>query len=297
MGLSPARKNRRSGAGDVSQRGLLLHPASVAARRERHGRVPLRQPPRLLRALRVGLRLPDARRRRSGAGGRRLPGRRAQSSRRLSRRAPVRCPRLGRNLAGRTRLGALRSDRRRSPLAHRTGNRRRLAGRRALADDRPPRQRLAAPAAQPLGSGQQHVESVGTRLQSATPARSALAPRLARPRLARHERLAGHPLWPRLVARHPVDAAATTRRGPGATRLAEVLRALKRRGILRAEWEGPLDFAHRVAREKPDLAALTNEAAGYYAELRYGRSASNGQLLRRLQQCVRRLPPRRRKHS
>ncbi|MQM30337.1 MAG: transglutaminase [Candidatus Accumulibacter phosphatis] len=73
--------------------------------------------------------------------------------------------------------------------------------------------------------------------------------------------------------------------------------ALKRRGIPRAEWEGPLDFAHRVAREKPDLAALTNEAAGYYAELRYGRSASNGQLLRRLQQCVRRLPPRRRKHS
>ena len=68
---------------------------------------------------------------------------------------------------------------------------------------------------------------------------------------------------------------------------------LAQRGVCRAEWEGPLDFAQRVARERPDLAALTSEAAGYYAELRYGRSGE-GQL-RLLQGCVRRLPPSRRR--
>jgi hypothetical protein len=39
-------------------------------------RIPVRHAARLLRALRIGLRLPDARSRRSGARGRRLPGRR-----------------------------------------------------------------------------------------------------------------------------------------------------------------------------------------------------------------------------
>ena len=72
---------------------------------------------------------------------------------------------------------------------------------------------------------------------------------------------------------------------------------LKRRGIARADWEGPLAFAQRVARERPDLAALTDEAAGYYAELRYARGEGRDHKLRCLQQCVRRLPPRRRKRS
>ena len=63
---------------------------------------------------------------------------------------------------------------------------------------------------------------------------------------------------------------------------------LRRRGVNPATWEGPIDFAERVARERPDLAALTSEAARYYADLRYGHG-SNDQL-RLLQECTRRLP-------
>jgi transglutaminase-like putative cysteine protease len=74
---------------------------------------------------------------------------------------------------------------------------------------------------------------------------------------------------------------------------------LGRRGIIRADWEGPLDFAQRVAREKPELATLTSEAARHYAELRYGEGDgdSDGEPLRRLQQCVQRLPPQRRRKT
>lgn len=67
---------------------------------------------------------------------------------------------------------------------------------------------------------------------------------------------------------------------------------LARRGVGRAAWEGPQAFAQRVARERPDLAALTSEAAGCYAQLRYGRHGGED-LLEQLQQCVRRLPPQR----
>jgi hypothetical protein len=63
---------------------------------------------------------------------------------------------------------------------------------------------------------------------------------------------------------------------------------LMRRGINRAAWEGPFDFARRVAHERPDLAALTNEAARYYADLHYGHGGSDQ--LRLLQECTRRLP-------
>ncbi|MBL8395760.1 MAG: DUF3488 domain-containing transglutaminase family protein [Candidatus Accumulibacter sp.] len=64
---------------------------------------------------------------------------------------------------------------------------------------------------------------------------------------------------------------------------------LGQHGIDRFPWEGPLAFAQRVASQRPELAALTNEAACCYAGLRYGRS--NGEQLYRLQECVRRLPP------
>lgn len=67
---------------------------------------------------------------------------------------------------------------------------------------------------------------------------------------------------------------------------------LQRRGVSRAQWEGPTAFAQRVASEKPSLAALTHEAAGHYAALRYGQS--DDQQLRLLEQCLRRLPPSRR---
>jgi len=64
---------------------------------------------------------------------------------------------------------------------------------------------------------------------------------------------------------------------------------LKRQGIGRADWEGPRDFAARVACERPELAAVTREAAAHYAALRYGQGGP--EQLRRLQECTRRLPP------
>ncbi len=66
-------------------------------------------------------------------------------------------------------------------------------------------------------------------------------------------------------------------------------RKLKRLGIARAEWEGPLAFALRVAREREELAALTREAAGHFADLHYG--FGEPRQLHDLRQCVRRLPP------
>ena len=59
-------------------------------------------------------------------------------------------------------------------------------------------------------------------------------------------------------------------------------------GIARAPWEGPRDFAARVARERPEFGALAAEAAGHYADLNYGKS--DGQQLRKLRECARRLP-------
>ncbi len=72
-------------------------------------------------------------------------------------------------------------------------------------------------------------------------------------------------------------------------------KALQHHGVQRADWEGPLAFAERVACERPALAALTREAAAHYATLRYGHPS--GEELRCLQHCRRRLPPRRRDKS
>ena len=63
---------------------------------------------------------------------------------------------------------------------------------------------------------------------------------------------------------------------------------LERLGMARADWEGPLDFAARVARERPELGALTREAAGHFAELHYG--AGHAGRLQELKNCTRRLP-------
>ena len=63
---------------------------------------------------------------------------------------------------------------------------------------------------------------------------------------------------------------------------------LKRLGLARAEWEGPLGFAARVARERPELAALTQDAAHYFADLHYG--SGRPEQLQQLKDCVRRLP-------
>ncbi|MFZ4536017.1 transglutaminase TgpA family protein [Propionivibrio sp.] len=62
---------------------------------------------------------------------------------------------------------------------------------------------------------------------------------------------------------------------------------LKRFGIIRADWEGPLDFASRVARERPELGALTREAAGHFADLHYG--SGDAEQLQELKSCTRHL--------
>jgi transglutaminase-like putative cysteine protease len=65
--------------------------------------------------------------------------------------------------------------------------------------------------------------------------------------------------------------------------------SLRRRGVQREPWEGPLDFATRVSRDRPDLGELTTLAAHCYADLRYGNGGAEE--LRELRACVRRLPP------
>lgn len=62
---------------------------------------------------------------------------------------------------------------------------------------------------------------------------------------------------------------------------------LERRGLRREAWEGPLAFAARVAVRRPELAALTNEAARLFADLHYG--DGDGAKLKQLKECIRRL--------
>jgi len=64
-------------------------------------------------------------------------------------------------------------------------------------------------------------------------------------------------------------------------------RRLKRCGITREDWEGPYDLAARVARERPELAALTHEAVRHFADLYYGKGTI-GQL-KQLKDCTRRI--------
>lgn len=84
-------------------------------------------------------------------------------------------------------------------------------------------------------------------------------------------------------------AAVTLRRrrprDPAEREWQRFCRQLQRRGLIRADWEGPLAFAARVAAERPPLAALTAAAAGHYALLRYGEGSADN--LVGLRQCVR----------
>ena len=61
-----------------------------------------------------------------------------------------------------------------------------------------------------------------------------------------------------------------------------------------ANSEAETDFAARVARERPELAAVTREAAGHFADLRYG--TGRAAQLQQLKGCTRRLPSHRRKN-
>lgn len=65
-------------------------------------------------------------------------------------------------------------------------------------------------------------------------------------------------------------------------------RRLGRLGVRRAAWEGPADFAIRVARERPEWGPLASEAAQHYVALRYGKGTPDN--LERLRACAARLP-------
>ena len=70
-------------------------------------------------------------------------------------------------------------------------------------------------------------------------------------------------------------------------------RGLERFGVHRANWEGPFDLAERVARDYPDLTEIVREAAGHFADLRYG--TGNTAQLHALKDCTRRLASYRRR--
>ena len=86
--------------------------------------------------------------------------------------------------------------------------------------------------------------------------------------------------------------ARRTRVSPEQQAWQRFCRGLERFGIRRELWEGPLDLAERVAREHPDLGKLTRDAAGHFADLRYG-MGQPGQLLA-LKDCTRQLASHRR---
>ena len=65
-------------------------------------------------------------------------------------------------------------------------------------------------------------------------------------------------------------------------------RKLARRGSPRAAWEGPLDYACRLAANHPRHAAQLRDIATTYARLRYGPPATHG-AIRALTQRIRRL--------
>lgn len=63
-------------------------------------------------------------------------------------------------------------------------------------------------------------------------------------------------------------------------------RKLERRGIVRRTHEGALDFATRLARERPDLASVGEAVTTLYLELRYGAAPAPARLVE-LQRAVR----------
>ena len=73
---------------------------------------------------------------------------------------------------------------------------------------------------------------------------------------------------------------------------ARLCRRLATVGLARAAWEGPLDYAARVARQRPDLAAPLTALATDYARLRYGPDDADPTRLRRFHQSTNNFRPR-----
>jgi hypothetical protein len=63
-------------------------------------------------------------------------------------------------------------------------------------------------------------------------------------------------------------------------------------GHPRAAWEGPLDYASRIASLRPDLADSVNHIATEYARLRYGRAGMAPAALQRLKHSIKNFRPR-----
>lgn len=63
-------------------------------------------------------------------------------------------------------------------------------------------------------------------------------------------------------------------------------------GFPRHPWEGPLDYARRVAARRPDLATRVDAIAADYAGLRYGPTDGDATARRRLHQSIRAFRPR-----
>lgn len=67
-------------------------------------------------------------------------------------------------------------------------------------------------------------------------------------------------------------------------------RRLARIGLARAPWEGPLQYAARVAIAAPSLAAPVTDIARDYAEARYAQDAATPEQIRRLRAAIAALP-------
>ena len=63
-------------------------------------------------------------------------------------------------------------------------------------------------------------------------------------------------------------------------------------GLPRAAWEGPQDYARRIAALRPDLADPVNRIATEYADLRYGRAGIAPAALKRLKHAIKNFHPR-----
>jgi hypothetical protein len=67
-------------------------------------------------------------------------------------------------------------------------------------------------------------------------------------------------------------------------------RKLSERGIARREDEGPLAYAERVSRTRPDLESIVSAFTTLYVALRYA-GASGAESLGRLQQLAKEFKP------
>ncbi|WP_374484151.1 DUF3488 and DUF4129 domain-containing transglutaminase family protein [Zoogloea sp.] len=69
-------------------------------------------------------------------------------------------------------------------------------------------------------------------------------------------------------------------------------RRLASAGLPRAAWEGPQDYAERVASQRPDLADTVKHIATDYARLRYGRAGIERAALQSLKHSIKNFRPR-----